>query len=262
MKLIKSIEEVHIILLDITKAFSEICEKHNIPYTMIGGTMLGAIRHKGFIPWDDDMDFGIPRKYYSQAIELFKKELPEHYHCLTYKDCDQIKYPFFKIEDGRTVIDDPRLNCHIEEKLGLNIDVFPLDTCKRYGLKTNLVLLLVKVQTVLFVESTSSSKFNWLFRRLLRLCLPIKRERILRLIDKLLGCEKKGNTVGNVLGRWKRKEFFPYEVYFPTEMYPFEAIQLRGVNSYKTYLSQLYGDYMIFPPENERICHVNNIFFR
>ena len=75
------IEEAHHILLDIAKAFTKVCDENNIPYYMLGGTMLGAVRHKGFIPWDDDMDFGVPREYYDLLINVLEKELPSPYRC-------------------------------------------------------------------------------------------------------------------------------------------------------------------------------------
>ena len=73
------IDEIHARVLAIAKEFDKICTRHQIPYYMLGGTMLGAIRHKGFIPWDDDMDFGVPIAYYDQLEEILKEELPSNY---------------------------------------------------------------------------------------------------------------------------------------------------------------------------------------
>ena len=77
MRQIRNVEEIHHILLNIAAAFHQICIKHDIPYCMLGGTMLGAVRHKGFIPWDDDMDFAVPREYYEKIIELLEQELQQ-----------------------------------------------------------------------------------------------------------------------------------------------------------------------------------------
>ena len=70
-------DECHEHLLRIAECFDGICRRHGIPYFMLGGTMLGAVRHKGFIPWDDDMDFGIPRPYFNRFIETAREELPD-----------------------------------------------------------------------------------------------------------------------------------------------------------------------------------------
>ena len=80
------LQECHQHLLQIALCFDIICTKHQIPYFMLGGTMLGAIRHKGFIPWDDDMDFGIPRPYFQKFIKIAQKELPDKYEILTRKN--------------------------------------------------------------------------------------------------------------------------------------------------------------------------------
>lgn len=262
MKRIESVSEVHEILLKITEKFISICAEHRIPYVMLGGTMLGAVRHNGFIPWDDDMDFGVPRKYYSLLIEHLENELPSDYRCLTYKNCEQIKYPFIKIEDSRTVIDDPRVDSVLDKKIGVNIDIFPLDCCRPNGIRTKIVLLLVKLQTVLFVETTSLSHINKFFRQLLRFLIPISKNRLLVMIDILLENSKDKHSIGNVLGRWKTKEIFPNVIYQLTSDYNFERIKLEGVKDYQFYLSQLYGNYMELPPENQRVAHVQNVFYR
>ena len=70
--------ELHSVLLEIGKAFHNICGKNNIPYFMLGGTMLGAVRHKGIIPWDDDMDFGVPREYFDKLKKALCEELPSN----------------------------------------------------------------------------------------------------------------------------------------------------------------------------------------
>ena len=90
------IEEVHSRVLAIAKEFDRICTLHGIPYYMIGGTMLGAIRHKGFIPWDDDMDFGVPIEHYQELINILEKELPYPFRCCTYKNHPAVLFNFLK----------------------------------------------------------------------------------------------------------------------------------------------------------------------
>lgn len=72
-------EELHLHLLNMAKVFHLVCEQNNLTYYMLGGTMLGAVRHQGFIPWDDDMDFGMPRDDYNKFVEIASKVLPSYY---------------------------------------------------------------------------------------------------------------------------------------------------------------------------------------
>ena len=74
----ENIERLHQIDIEIVKEVVKICDKHNLLYYMIGGTMLGAIRHKGFIPWDDDVDLGMPREDYEEFLKIASKELPDY----------------------------------------------------------------------------------------------------------------------------------------------------------------------------------------
>ena len=101
-----TLAECHKELLHIATAFDQICQKHHIPYYMLGGTILGAIRHNGFIPWDDDMDFGIPRPYFNQFIALAEQELPPKYKLITSKNSPALKKGFIKIQlEGSKLIE-------------------------------------------------------------------------------------------------------------------------------------------------------------
>ena len=262
MKRIESLTDVQQYLLAIASIFEVICKTNHIPYVMLGGTMLGAVRHHGFIPWDDDMDFGVPREHYEKLLDLLEKELPSGYRCLTYKNCDQIIYPFAKIEDVRTCIDDPRLNCPLNEKIGLNIDVFPLDTCVVNSWRIKWVYVLLKLQTLLFVESTSPTFIKNVIRRVVRTLLPINKNVILKKVDTILINNQKGKDIGNIFGRWKGKEIFSSDIYRSTASYVFEGVTLEGVKDYHTYLTQLYGDYMELPSEEKRVAHVDNIYIK
>lgn len=262
MRKIEDIHEVQTILLSLSKEFHKICVREQIPYTMLGGTMLGAIRHKGFIPWDDDMDFGVPREYYDKLIHVLEKELPQEYRCLTYKNCEQIKYPFVKVEDCRTCIDDPRLDCQLEDKPGVNIDIFPIDYCNPNGFQLKIVYFLLRLQTIIFVESTSKSKTKKIIKHFLRRITPFSRDYLIKHVESLCSVVKQSDCMANLLGRWKERELFHPTIYLTTKEYDFEGIRLLGIDDYQTFLSQVYGDYMKLPPIEERQSHVDNVYVR
>lgn len=263
MKKIESISEVHDLLLGIAKEFHLICTKHEIPYTMLGGTMLGAIRHKGFIPWDDDMDFAVPREHYDQLIEVLEKELSPEYRCLTYKNCEQIKYLFIKIEDSRTCIDDKSLNCNLEEKIGVNVDVFPLDQCNKNSWRIRRIMILRTLNTLFFVESPSYSKLKTLFKKTCMRFAPKDKHFFLKKLEWALLHAGRGDDMGNLIGRWRKKEIFKAEIYQQLTGYPFEDITLRGPQDYEAYLTQMYGNYMQLPPEASRQAHaVEGVYWR
>ena len=126
MRRIEDIREAQSILLNIAKEFHRVCVENHIPYYMLDGTMLGAVRHKGFIPWDDDMDFGVERQYLAKLETLFNKSHSSRYRLISSKTSKKIINDPVKIEDTRTLVIEPD-RAHIAEDMGLNIDIFPLD---------------------------------------------------------------------------------------------------------------------------------------
>ena len=122
-----SVKDVQKKLLEMMKWFHSYCEKNEIKYYMIGGTMLGAVRHQGFIPWDDDVDIGVPRNDYNKLLTISKGLKPENsrYIIESYQDMnDDYEYPFAKVYDTSTTLIE---NKRKQTKRGIYIDVFPLD---------------------------------------------------------------------------------------------------------------------------------------
>lgn len=115
-------------ILDVYDVFSEICTKHNLRHYVIGGTLLGAVRHKGFIPWDDDFDLAMPRQDYERLKELLDSELPPHLKFMDHGNTPEFKFHFGKILDVREdlVLRVEKEICH-ELSNGIFIDIFPVD---------------------------------------------------------------------------------------------------------------------------------------
>lgn len=249
-------------LILIAETFDRICAEHDIPYYMLGGTMLGAIRHKGFIPWDDDMDLGVPFEHYNRLISILEQELPQGMRCCTFENCKAVVYPFMKIEDTETCIDDPRINLPIEEKLGINIDVFPLVACEKYGKDAARARKLLRLQTLLFVDSVDGSKMKTLIKRVLHNLSPFGKKYLPKKMLSILSEMKVGSDIANVFGRWGIRESVDKEWYGTDIRYDFENLKLRGFKEYDKYLTQMYGDYMQLPPHDQQIAHVDNVYLR
>ena len=261
MRKIEDVVEIQRILLSIAIEFKRICKKYNIPYYMLGGTMLGAIRHKGFIPWDDDMDFGVPYEYYPRLKELLQAELDKNYRCLFYEKNESIYYPFIKIDDRRTVIDDPRLSIGISKKHGINIDIFPLVKCDITSPNIKRIKILLRIQRFIFINNCNNAIKNFI-KTIFRKIVPFDKNYLLRRIEKEIDKIEQGDYLGNIMGRWGYKEIIHQEKYGLNTEYKFENIFFSGIKKYDDYLKNIYGDYMTLPKESNRIAHVDDVYYR
>lgn len=256
------INECHKLLLGIAKEFDRICTKHNIPYYMLGGTMLGAIRHKGFIPWDDDMDFGVPRPHYQKLIEVLEKDLPKSYRCCTFENHEAVKSPFIKIADCNTLIDDPRTRMSLEKQIGLNIDIFPLDCCDKDDKNVKRIHRWLDLSQIIYIESTRGNKLKTIVKFLLRLIFPIRYNAMMRKINVWAASLPKGKCWGNLFGRWRVKEIIPLEWYGEGVRYEYEDTTFCGIKNYDDYLTHMYGEYMQLPSVEKRDCHADNVYIK
>ena len=237
-----SFDEIRTIQTDILVAFANFCDENNLYYTLDSGTLLGAIRHKGFIPWDDDIDVAMPRPDYEKFIEISKKkQISPNMEVLSYK-LGNSTYPFIKIIDNRTEVKEKFVS---NTKIGVWIDIFPLD-----GKFENKFLNFVHYFSARTIRKQILKGLMYPFTKIFSfefLCI---------LIDKVC-CIKvygKSNYIGDVMwgcykNRMKRKY---YEKSHNAE---FEGYILKIPSNYDEYLKNLYGDYMQLPPEDERICH-------
>ena len=259
MKPIKNIKELHVILLDMAKTFHQICEQERIPYYMVGGTQLGAIRHNGFIPWDDDMDFGVPRLYYSRLKDALRKNLPEYYSVLDKED-GIIATGFFKLVDNRTVH-----SHHWEEnpnrQFGVNIDIFPLDPLK-HRWKRKLIDLLTKIQ----MYKVLSTKGRPFFKRLLAYFVKAilfwqNRSGMTEFIENYL-LENEGPYITNIYGVYGSRETLNAELFGTPVLFTFEGTQLYGVEKPHEYLKAIYGDYMKLPPKEKQHTHIIDMYWK
>ncbi|WP_290724823.1 LicD family protein [Fibrobacter sp. UBA2449] len=256
---IKSVKELQGVLLGIAKVFHQICVEENIPYYMVGGTMLGSIRHGGFIPWDDDMDFAVSRKDFERLLMILPERLPAPYRMLTRKDTASVT-GFLKISDERT-LHVYRWTDGQERDYGVDIDIFQLDpaTSKTRGRIKDFILKM-RGYRVLSARNRSLSK-KILAYLIKTVFFFVSRDMIYNFIERHL-VEKKGDLIANTYGGTAKAETMPREYMGEPRLYKFEDTQFYGVAMPEEYLTSLYGDWKTLPPEDKRHDHIVSMYWR
>ena len=220
MRQITDIKECQAILLDIAKQFVEICDRHNITYYMLGGTLLGAVRHNGFIPWDDDMDFGVMREDFPNLLSFLGKELKYPYKLHTYRDTVNILGQTVKIADERTVTHE--LLQEGFTPMGINIDIFPLDHAKSDGRRFDRPFvsnIIKQIYSYKYWSLHSRPFFKKLAAGLIKICLCwMSKDMFVKLTTKL-DKSKSGDFIANNSGAWGLKETMPKAIFETSHKY-------------------------------------------
>lgn len=245
--------------LNILKHFICICESLNLKYYLIGGTLLGAVRHKGFIPWDDDIDVGMPRRDYEIFLKKAQGMLPEKYFVQTHISDPEYPNCFAKIRDNDTTFLETSSQ-KLKMNHGVFIDIFPLDVYPDHQLSMKWLdfvkdFCTVRIQDIFQyekpIERTTMGKIRLAISKI---CFPDYRKAV-SVRDRVLKSVKKGNKYANHGGAWGKKEIVPIEWYGEGIELDFEGIRARGPVRYDLWLSQVYGKYMELPPIEKRVTH-------
>ncbi|MBQ7344998.1 MAG: LicD family protein [Oscillospiraceae bacterium] len=260
-------------ILHVLREVTRVLDELQIPYYMQGGTMLGAIRHEGFIPWDDDVDLGIPRADYERLLKTVAEHLPEDLELRTYDDETDHHYYFARIVDKRYQI---RRMGSLEERLeNIWVDLFPLDGMPdgwlpRQWHKARLLMTRLKYHLSTLEKVNIKRPGRALIERIIikiamitRVGKWFKTRKQLDKMDRLLKKypPEKSKYLINFTGQtsYKFNEMFKKEVYGKKTYYPFEDFSLVGPEQYDVYLRSLYGDYMTPPKESDRNAHVSEL---
>ena len=249
--------------LDILKHVISICKEHGLRYYLLGGTFLGAVRHQGFIPWDDDIDIGMPRADFERFLEIAGEKLETPYGLVTFRNNREHIYFHPRVYNYNSkVIDRSGVK---EKETYAWIDIFPLDGMpgnklvrKCYGGYLLFLRLLFMYSQFDKIVNVSLKNRVWYERILIAVGKVIKFDKILN-TRKIMECidrtmKKKdfetSKYVGNFMGAYKMKEVFPKKYYEETDFYMFEGLRLPAPKDYDAVLRQMYGDYMT-PPDKE-----------
>ena len=255
-------------LVSMLSWFHDFCIQNKLRYYIIAGTMLGAVRHSGFIPWDDDIDVGMPRRDYEKLREISKKPNENGKYIFEYPGKDNPKYSYLiaKMYDPQTTLIEKRRR---PIKRGIYIDIFPLDgignnieeakeNYKPFYRAFNLHLMI----TTAFLKRRSFAKNLAVFVGRIISPLFVKRARIEAKIDML--CKRfdfdESKLVSNLLGGSAMKGIVPREYFGTPTLVKFEGIDVYGLENPHLYLKSMYGNYMELPPLEKQVSLHDAIF--
>lgn len=259
-----TLRRVQLVQLEIAKEVKRVCEKNNIEYFMDGGTLLGAVRHGGFIPWDDDLDFGFTRKNYEKFLSVAQEQLSDCFFLQTWDSDPAYGYAFAKIRKKGTVYQE-RICQENEANSGIFVDLFPYDYLPKQRLKRNIVLkkltlikmlLKVKVKYKPWNELEHINFRRWLIYLPIRLLASVTSKRYLKQWYMKVATDSNWEKseyiypqVAEKLGVWLMKSSY-FKKY--TSL-PFEDDTFSAPICYREFLTDGYGDYMTPPPKEKRV---------
>lgn len=253
------LQRLHQIQVEILNEIVRICEANNLQYFLIEGTLLGAIRHKGFIPWDDDLDIAMPRKDYEQFLEVCTNYLSEDYLLDDYKTNSKYWLPYAKVRKKGTIFEEGA-TVHIDTPKGIWVDVFPLDNVKhQWSLAQMIQALLVRVLRFNISVKQGVNIPRTSLKKLARAILsPLGIETSFKLLNRVMSfwadeeCEYFVN-LGSQYGY--KKQTIHKSRYLPAVKAEFEGASYCVPDDYDYVLNRIYGDYMVMPPQEARVTH-------
>ena len=262
-----NIDLLHEVDLGIVKEVKKICDTNGLTYYMSGGTLLGAVRHKGFIPWDDDIDLAMPRNDYERFLQIAPSLLPVNLQIVNYRTDPTYHYYITRVRNVDTKVEEIRINdsCRFTNA---SIDIFPLDGTPNNHLHRKVYFFRVMAHRALMSlcykdsidRDRKRSKKERLFLAFMEK-LPIEKvfdpykEKCK--IDKIMRRYpvEKAENIGCLMGAYRTNQIVPKKYFGKGRMYQFETITLRGPELYDDYLKQMYGNYMELPPKESQKIH-------
>lgn len=251
---VMTLQEVHETMLQILDSIDTICSANNLRFYLVDGTLLGAVRHKGFIPWDDDMDIAMPRPDFERFLEIAPQTLPPYLSLVYGRDDFNVLHYTAKIYDERTVL--KTVNGLDLEDRGVRVDVFPLDGLPRGFIRKWihfwLIRVLSRVASILGRRIGITGGWKDVVSLVLQKLIP--RDVVTKLrqyADRLMKkyTFEQSEQVCYFLGYWGRKHIFPKKWVGCGTRLEFEGRYLPAFQHYEDYLRNVYGDFMRLPPK-------------
>ena len=246
--------DVKKICLDILIDFDNFCKKENLKYSLAYGTAIGAVRHNGFIPWDDDIDVIMPRKDY----EIFKERYKNRKYALLSECTKKYYYPYSKLIDSKYPVKE---FARKEENMAIWIDIFPIDVIDNCQWK---IRLLRTLKHLFWIKGTckenDSTKVKYKLMRFFSNFLSFKSMN--KIYKNVILSQNKKNEKRYVCAAfpYEEKELFKENIFEEIIECSFENHNFLLIKNYDKYLTQLYGEYMVLPPvEKQKAHHMYNL---
>lgn len=262
-----SLKELQRLELENLKVLIDICEKNHLRYFLIGGSLIGVLRHKGFIPWDDDIDVGLPRPDYNKFVQIAKKYLPEYMDIKTMSSD-----PNYKCYSTRLVNNKKKIywdHGQYTAVIGVWMDVFPIDGLPENKIKRNLHVLNANIKKALYkftqIDYVTTNKKRAFYENVLIKFAKITHigkllsgDKTMKALDKTLQKYdyETSKYVWNFSGCYGKREIVPIAQLSGSRNGEFEGLVVKIADEAEEYATSIYGDYMTLPPEEERHGHV------
>jgi lipopolysaccharide cholinephosphotransferase len=258
----EELRELQMQILDYVHSF---CLTHGINYTISGGTLLGAVRHGGFIPWDDDMDIQMVRSEYDKFTHLWNESGNHPYELVNIESGNNMGYPFGKIHNPltMTMIDG-------FERTGVYIDVFPVDDVideEDFLARHSEVMSLYRQRALVFEKmKKKAGKIGWK-QKVILLLHPAPNKTYNELAEEINNLAKAKNGMNGtflyeMIAGTQCQHPIPKEVFIHYQLIPFENRKYMAVKDFDQYLTLTFGDYMVLPPESKRHGHLFSPYWK
>jgi len=252
----KTLKKLHQVELEILDEFVRICDKYKLNYSLMAGTMLGAVRHAGFIPWDDDIDVCMLRSDYEKFLDVAKDELDKKYYLDCFKYNKDYYLSFAKIKKNQTIFDEiPHLNNH----KGIFIDIFPIDNVSDIKKSHTIAGIIKIINDTIFVKLKIRKLKDTRYPLIVRFVKILSIQKLMKIKEKMVKKNKDNNSpyLACFFSLYDfNKELLEREAFLPTKKIKFENKEYQIINGYDNYLKNIYGDYMKLPPKEKRVNHM------
>ena len=263
MKKITTIEEMHSIELGILAAFDDFCRNNNLKYSLSYGTLIGAIRHNGFIPWDDDVDVWMPRDDYNKLLRLYENNGKNSQYKIVNGTTTPTYYrAMSKLIDARTVLTEKKFE---DGDIGVFIDIWPLD-----GLPSNKILrfldgMIISAMNKFLMARLMNPEYLFGYKKFAHGMFQwINPKKLVELEDAFLNHvnHHKHEYVTCYTTVYK-KDIISCDEMREISKHTFENREYLVYSKFDDILKRIYGDYMQLPPKSERgVRHPANVFWK